>query len=353
MGALPAEKVVPLARRGRTHHPRHAPWRVAVDQLDLRVAGLERRIVDFDRRIAMLTERTRMRVALLLSLALHATVIAGVAFTLPKMSPPSDLNQPLEVVLVNAKSIAKPPQPDALAQASLDGGGNTDAARRAKSPFPVKPQEEPRQAAPAPAPRPVEQPRREAREVVAKPQPQVRPEIAVAQPEPSQPEPAPPTQLPQVQSEAPAPPSAAQLMQRSLEIARLEAQISRELDNYQKRPRRRFIGARTQEFRFARYIEDWRHKIERIGELNYPQAARDQRIYGSLVVTVSIKASGVLEKVEINRPSGWRILDEAALHIVKLAAPFAPFPPDIARDTDILSITRTWTFTRSDQLVAD
>ena len=85
-------------------------------------------------------------------------------------------------------------------------------------------------------------------------------------------------------------------MSRSLEIARLEAQIARDWEAYQQRPRRRFIGARTQEFRFARYIEDWRAKVERVGELNYPQAARDQKIYGSLVVTVSIKSDGSLER---------------------------------------------------------
>jgi protein TonB len=90
-----------------------------------------------------------------------------------------------------------------------------------------------------------------------------------------------------------------------------------------------------------------------VGELNYPQAARDRKIYGSMVVTVSIKADGSLERVEINRPSGQRILDAAALRIVQLAAPFAAFPADIARDTDILSITRTWIFTRSDQLVTE
>ena len=160
---------------------------------------------------------------------------------------------------------------------------------------------------------------------------------------------APPQPAPQEQTKDA--PNAVDLMQRSLEIARLEAQISRDWDSYQKRPRRRFVGARTQEFRFARYIEDWRIKIERIGELNYPQAAREQKLYGSLVVTVSVRSDGSLEKVEINRSSGARILDEAALRIVKLTAPFAPFPADIAKDTDILSITRTWTFTRSDQLV--
>jgi protein TonB len=142
-------------------------------------------------------------------------------------------------------------------------------------------------------------------------------------------------------------------MSRSLEIARLEAQVNKDWDAYQKRPRRRFIGARTQEFRFARYLEDWRIKVERIGEMNYPQAARDQKMYGSLVVTVSIKSDGAVDRVEINRSSGVRMLDEAALRIVKLAAPYAAFPPDIARDTDIVSITRTWMFTRSDQFVAE
>jgi len=70
-------------------------------------------------------------------------------------------------------------------------------------------------------------------------------------------------------------------------------------------------------------------------------------------VTVSIKSDGSLERVEINRPSGQRILDAAAQRIVQLAAPFAPFPADIAKDTDILSITRTWIFTRTDQLVTE
>jgi protein TonB len=148
-------------------------------------------------------------------------------------------------------------------------------------------------------------------------------------------------------------PSASDIMSRGMEIARLEAQIAREWENYQQRPRRRFIGARTQEFRFARYIEDWRAKVERVGELNYPQAARNQKIYGEMVVTVSIKSDGSLDRVEINRPSGHRILDAAALRIVQLSAPFAPFPADIARDTDILNITRIWFFTRSDQFVAE
>jgi periplasmic protein TonB len=139
-------------------------------------------------------------------------------------------------------------------------------------------------------------------------------------------------------------------VQRSLEIARLEAQVSKEYNAYQKLPRRRFIGARTQEYRFAQYVEDWRIKVERIGNLNYPEAARQQHVFGSLVLTVSIRADGHLDDVEVDRSSGKSLLDAAAKRIVRLAAPYAPFPPDIRKDTDILSITRTWTFTEANNL---
>ncbi len=336
MGLLPARKVVPLERRGR--HARHAPWHGAVAELDARVADIERRFAVLDRRYAALGAASRMRVAVVFSLLVHAIVIFGLTFKMPDPAKLNNLAQPLEVVLVNAKSAARPPQADALAQHNLDGGGNTDADRRARSPLPVMRHD--KQAAElAAAARHVQQLEREARQLMTQSKSQATVESAPPQVKP--------------QAEAPVLPNAADLMQRGLEIARLEAQISKNWDDYQKRPRRRFIGARTQEFRFARYIEDWRLKIERVGELNYPQVARDQRIYGSLVVTVSIKPDGSIDKIEINRPSGWKVLDEAARNIVRLAGPFAPFPADIARDTDILSITRTWTFTRSDQLVTE
>ena len=147
-----------------------------------------------------------------------------------------------------------------------------------------------------------------------------------------------------------APDTNSALIQRSLEIARLEAQISKDWNAYQERPRRKFIGARTQEYRYARYIEDWRQKIERVSELNYPQAARDQRIYGSLMVTVAICADGSVERVQINRSSGNQILDEAVINIVRLAAPFEPLPLEIRQEVDVLHIIRTWTFTRVDNI---
>lgn len=326
---------MPLTRRAK--HARHAPWSSAVARLDVRVAELEQRLAVFDRRIAAWTVAARFNTSLAASVVLHLFLIFAVSFVMPDRPPVRNLEQPLEVVLVNAKTQARPVKADAMAQHNLDGGGNTDAARRAKSPLPVLEQDHPVSEITL-AQRRVEQLEREARQLMAA--------RGAAQVESAPPQ-------PQEQNDPRKANDTADLLQRSLQIARLQAQISKEWDEYNQRPRRRFIGARTQEVRFARYIEDWRQKVERVGELNYPQAARDQRIYGSVVVTVSIRSDGSLEKVEINRPSGQKVLDDAALRIVQLAAPFAALPRDISKDTDILSITRTWVFTRSDRFQSE
>ncbi len=250
----------------------------------------------------------------------------------------SDKGPPLEVALVNAKTVAKPSKADLLAQANLDGGGNTDEKRRAKTPLPVLPKNSPDQQV-AVATQKVESLERRTQELMT----QLR----------SAPPVAPLVQKPTEAVERTDLPTANELMQRTLEAMRLEAQIAKDMDAYQKRPKRKFVGARAEEYRFARYVEDWRAKIERVGNLNYPEAARQQRLYGSLLLTVSIKSDGSVENVELNRTSGNRILDAAAVKIVEMSGPFAAFPPDIRRDTDILHITRTWTFTKADSLVAD
>lgn len=335
MGLLPDRKVVPLRRRAK--HARHAPWEAAVARLEARVAELERGMDALDRRMTALGKHGRMKVSFALSLLIHLVILFGISFTLPDLSKML-AQQPLEVTLVNAKTQARPQKADALAQANLDGGGNTDAKRRARNPLPLPPEDK-QGAELALAQKRVEQLEHQAKQLMTQP----KSKASV----PSVPE------VPQPKQQEQASPDAADIVARGLEIARLEAQIAREWENYQQRPRRRFIGARTQEYRFAAYIEDWRAKVERVGEFNYPQAARDQKIYGSLVVTVSIKSDGSLERVEVNRSSGQRILDAAALRIVQLAAPYAPFPADIAKDTDIIHITRTWIFTRSDQFVAE
>ena len=336
MKSKPVANVVTLPRRAK--HPRRGSWAGAVDRLDVRVAELERRIADFDRRYAQMTIRARFSAAGVLSLLVHAFVIFGLTFTMPDLRGLQNLTPPLEVVLVNTKSPAKPSKADALAQHNLDGGGNTDAKQRAKSPLPAITRDTQTTELQLAQKRVAELEQEAQRLLARKGKPKVN--NAPAKPETLTP--------PEVAPVA----DSTELLQRSLAIARLEAQISKDWNSYQERPRRKFIGARAQEYRFARYVEDWRQKIERIGELNYPQTARDQRIYGSLVATVSIKANGTLEKVQIDRSSGHKLLDDATIRIVTLAAPYAAFPANIARDTDILHITRTWTFTRADQFVS-
>lgn len=284
--------------------------------------------------------RQRLYIAILISLLLHAWVILGITF---KVAQPTfnKVAKSLEVILVNSQSEHKPNDATILAEANLEGGGNVDDDRRAKSPVPVRPQAKPLVDL-ARATQKTKQMENEAKKLVTAVESKPRVVQADAQPTQSKSQPAPPL-------------SGQDLLQRSLEIARLKAQINKKYEDHQKRPKRKFVGARTKEYRFARYVEDWRLKVERIGNLNYPEAARRQNLYGSLQLTVGIWADGSLESISIDRSSGAKILDDAAINIVKLAAQngFAPFPPDISRDTDILHITRTWVFARSDKLLSE
>lgn len=278
----------------------------------------------------------RLIVTLFISVSVHALLLS-MHFKGFDASKHKNTAPPLEVVLVNAKSARAPEKADALAQVNLDRGGNTDSDRRAKSPLPSKEINQVEREAQQARER-VQALEQEAQRLLT----QIKSQAKIDQPLKN---PTPVTDPGPIVD-------AAELVKKSMEMARLEAQIARETEQYNKRPRRRSIGARTQEYRFARYVEDWRAKVERVGNLNYPEAARSQRIYGELVVTVHIKADGTLEDVEIARSSGQKILDAAAVRIVELAAPYASFPEDIRRDTDILSITRTWIFTREDQFAS-
>lgn len=271
----------------------------------------------------------RIALALMASFALHGIVLST-QFTLVNPRHFEDLTPPMEVVLVNAKTREAPLNPDVLAQVDLAGGGNVDEDRRAKSPLPYKsqPEEESVEAAQTR----VKQLEEQARQLLTQIKSQASVEAA-------------PQSAPRREVDS------ADLMLQASEAAKLQAQISRNWEEYQKRPRRESIGANAKSYAFARYVEDWAAKVERIGNLNYPEAARRQRIYGSLVLTVSIFADGRLEKVEIYKSSRSQVLDQAAIRIVELASPYAPFSREMREKADIISITRTWTFTRSDQLV--
>ena len=272
--------------------------------------------------------------ALGLSVLLHALVLSA-HFKFPDASRWKSANAPLEVVLVNAKTREKPAKADVLAQANLDRGGNVDENRRAKTPLPVT---EPRRPGKdlAQAQRRVQQLEAQQQQLLA----QARDSRTRVLTEPPQ----------QASAQDTTPqPSGRDLADLSLAAMRLQAQIDKQTEEYQKRPRKKFIGARATEYRFAQYEEDWRAKVERVGTLNYPAEARG-KIYGNLRLTVTLRPDGMVEAIELDRSSGLKVLDAAAFKIVRMASPFAVFPPDIRRDTDLLVITRTWFFGQGDKI---
>jgi protein TonB len=138
--------------------------------------------------------------------------------------------------------------------------------------------------------------------------------------------------------------TATELIERSMEMVNLSEQLSQTMQAYAKRPKQIFVSARTQEFRYANYMSEWVKKVERVGNLNYPDEARRAGISGKLMLDVALNADGSVRDIRILRPSGHTVIDEAAIRIVNLAAPFAPFPPEIRKNADILHITRTWEF---------
>lgn len=265
--------------------------------------------------------------AFAVSALLHAGVLA-IRFVDPEFLRVRSTDPPLEIILVNAKSDARPSNAEALAQANLDGGGANDAGRRT-SPLPDSFQMRDGDTLES-AHRMVERLEEEQKKLLAQ----------LNQSELRQ---------PSFVHEARAPqPEAGSSDANRRRLARQMAAIDKQISDYQKRPRKHHFMPSASEYRFARYVEDWRARVERIGNEHYPEEARG-KIYGAVRMTVAIRKDGNVQETIIEQSSGSPVLDRAARRIVKLASPYPPFPPEIARDTDILEITRTWMFT-NDQL---
>ena len=271
-----------------------------------------------------------LTLALGVSLFLHA-VLLSIHFKLPQALDRAR-EQALDVILVNSKHATKPDKAQAKAQANLDAGGNSDKPVRAKTPLPPTRETQPGNDIIAAQQR-IVQLEQQQREILTRPGTDRTARVDA-------------DRLPRAaELEIPG----RDLVTSAKAMVRMEAEIARSIEEYNQRPKRKFLGARVEEYRFAQYVEDWRQKVERVGNLNYPPAAKG-KLYGNLVLTVAIKSDGSLERVELNRSSGHALLDAAAQRIVKLAAPYAGFPDAIRRDTDIIEITRTWSFTGADQL---
>ena len=272
------------------------------------------------------TEQQRLTATLVLSALVHGLLILGVGFAVSDNAP---LVPTLDVIFSQTSTPLTPKQADFLAQANQQGGGDHDKAQRPRdSQGGIVPQ--PRAGlAPVPQQRQsaaVQQPP-QARVVSSQRGDYVAPD---AQPRP----------LPEL-PDANAPMTARE--QRDAEMARLAAEVHLRSEQYAKRPNRKFVSASTREYVYANYLRAWVDRAERVGNLNYPDEARQRRLGGQVVITVGVRRDGTVESSRILRSSGTPVLDAAALRVVELAQPFPPLPKT-NDDIDILQVTRTWVF---------
>jgi protein TonB len=271
----------------------------------------------------------RLGLMLFLAALLHLMVILGVSFEFKDRSAKKQ-QQSLDIIIVQQpkpEPTKEPEKADYLAQATQSGAGGQEEKTKPKTVAP--------ELTPLAPPTPPQNRLTEQSETLT-----VQ-EAEVKTPDSRKPEPV---------SESPPILTSAQLFaSKQREIALLTAELDRKTQAYAKMPKRKAISARTKEYKYAAYLDAWRRKVERIGNLNYPDEARRQKLYGSLILHVAVKEDGQIEQVRVLQSSGHKLLDDAALRIVRLAAPYSPFPKEIREEVNILDITRTWRFSR-DQL---
>lgn len=279
-----------------------------------------------------ISQADRLGLTLFIALALHAVIILGVSFDLEDLTNPEILAS-MEITLVHNKTEQAPEHADYLAQANQMGGGNMQDKVRPSSPFsnnlPTPDDGFAPQSAQDFSPPPIKH--KDLQQEL----------ITVTQGDKKLHSRKQAIPLP----EMPDSPTAAQLFERSRKIAQLSAEIDRVKRAYQQSPNHTYLsGANAREYRFASYLDSWRAKVERIGNLNYPEAALKKGMTGSLFLDVAINPDGSLHSLRVLRSSGYPLLDNAAKRIVKMSAPFPPLPEAIRKETDVLHIPRVWQF---------
>ena len=277
----------------------------------------------------------RLGLALFTSILVHMVVILGVTFSAPRIRLPGA--ESLEITLVQTRSDKAPAQAQFLAQANQDGGGSSETRDIARSPLPVQEMSDQNSRMPLAQPEPQRRVNSLSDLIALITGEEARRAVANREPRPEKKE----------ERVTPERMGLPERRVREAERARLNAEINRSFQEFQKMPRHKYLNARTQEYKYAAYMDAWRAKVERVGNLNYPEQAKRQGIAGSLVLDVAINPDGSLQGVRVLRPSGQKVLDDAAVRIVELAAPYAPLPADLRADIDILHITRTWKFQES------
>lgn len=263
---------------------------------------------------------------MLFSLLLHGVLLLGITFHFAKPHPALPT---LDVALVNVANREAPDKADFLAQANNRGGGQNDRASRPSQPFSgALPRPDPGIAARAMADAtpPVR---------AATPTRMVtttgRSDFSVSSD----------TAQTRVDPQA-VTPTAAEL-QRQQAIAQLAAELRHKKMELARRPKVKYLTASTKEYAYAAYMRGWSDRVERVGNLNYPEEARRRGLHGDVLLTVVLNLDGSIKKIDLIQSSGHKLLDDAAERIVRLAAPFPPVP-NTGNHIDELNITRTWQF---------
>ena len=272
-----------------------------------------------------------------LSACVHAIIVFGLGFTYLE-----ELNSEpaLEITMAQYRSDIAPDNPDFLAQENQIGSGTLDQAAAPSTPFESDfNADQIQEVSPVPqAPQIVNEQITQDVAVVAA----INNEEDISQQlEELEPE----EQQPVIDEVAPD--------DLSLAIASLQAQLDLQRQAYARRPRKYTISsASTQRSQDAQYLDNWRRRIEAVGNVNYPAAARQQQIYGNVRMLVALRPTGRIEEVRILQSSGQAVLDQAAVNIVNMAAPFEPFPDEMRAEADILEIIRTFRFHEGNELTS-
>jgi protein TonB len=326
------------------------------------------------------------------SVILHAIVVFAVSFNVT--SPPTNapVNQ-LDITLVKQQTEQAPEEPSYLAQVTNEGGGETQEKSPEPTPDMAVPiaEEPPASTDPLPAPItelvpvPVETVAPEpvldetpiVEDVPAITEPVVveatpEPPVVETPAEPVEPKPEPETAskkvttenaerkvetteivtesvvdaIETIEMETPRLSGSELIARARNEIGSLQSAMENNSKSLSETPKKRRISASTKEYSAAAYMRAWEMKVERIGNMNYPQEAKDQGINGSLMLSVDIKPDGSVppDGIVVSRSSGHKVLDDAAVRIVRLGAPYAAIPEDVLQGSDMLTIIRTWKF---------
>jgi len=277
-------------------------------------------------------ESSRLGATLVLSALVHAMLVLGIGFAAEDAAP---MVPTLDVILSQTRTELTPAQADFLTQANNQGGGEHDRSTRPTAPQagPLPQPEDGLAPRPLRAQTPAPSPPPDARVISS-----IRAEetVPTAQPTPDV---------------APAPlPPGQEKIARDIEMARLAAEIQLRSQQYAKRPKRKFVSASTKEYAWAQYLRGWVDRVERVGNLNYPDEARRRRIGGLVVISVGVRRDGSVESTRIIQSSNIPMLDNAAIRIVQLSAPFEPLPKT-REEPDVLHVTRTWQFLPGGELL--